>query len=189
MKSNFQTIHISNKEIQKENSYIQKFETIEKKDSNKENININAKKNISRRRVIIQKSFKRNDKIIDKEKKKKTINKFKLVKRIKFNTLQTKMDKENIPINNSNYNEGRNNIIYKSQRLKNEENILTNNNNNNLRRSMKALEKSNNITINNTLKQTYEEMIKNKKFTVGLKNQISNIHQNGPRDSIRYKNN
>ena len=210
MKSNFQTIHISNKEIQKENPYIQKFETIEKKDSNKENININAKKNIIRRRVIIQKSFKHKDKIIDKEKENKTINhplpkeednliikrlnkinpnKFKLAKRIKFNTLQTKMDKENIPINNSNYNEGRNNIIYKSQKLKNEENILTNNNNNNLRRSMKALEKSNNITINNTLKQTYEEMIKNKKFTVGLKNQISNIHQNGPRDSIRYKNN
>ena len=43
-----------------------------------------------------------------------------------------------------------------------------------MRKSMKPLEKISNIIFNNTLKQTYEEMIKHKTIVVGLNNYIIN---------------
>ena len=54
---------------------------------------------------------------------------------------------------------------------------------------MKPIEKINNITVNNTLKQTYKEMIKCKTIIVGLNNQIKINKEIGPRDSIRFKEN
>ena len=102
--------------------------------------------------------------------------------------------------NNSNkenqvFNINKNNSIYKPPNLKDEGNKLSkskinNNNNGNMdKKSMKPLAKTNNIIVNNTLKQKYEEMIKHKNIVVGLNNYISNEHQKGPRDSIRLGEN
>lgn len=210
--NNSQTIDISkdikNKNLQK---IKHKFFPIEKIDTNKENINQNIKENIIRKKVIIQKNTKFNDKYIYNQKNNETkqflngplpkeqdtlvINKLKthnslkshLEKRIKYNTIQPKLNLDNI-FNNNTKDKTRNNIIYKSQRLSKEQNVSTINNKDNLlRKSMKPLEKMNNITINNTLKQKYEDIIKDKKIVVGLNHQIEKYSQIGPKDSIRFK--
>ena len=53
---------------------------------------------------------------------------------------------------------------------------------------MKPIEKINNITVNNTLRKTYKEMIKNKKIVVGLNSYMEkeNNKERGPRDSLKF---
>ena len=92
-----------------------------------------------------------------------------------------------------NKNIHKNDVMYKSQRLKGEENnknksFINNKEENLLRKSMRPIEKINNITVNNTLKQTYEDMIKHKSIIVSLNNNYENNKEIGPRDSIRFKN-
>ena len=177
-----------------------------KKDKNKENINKNSKGINIRRKVIIQKNMKINNKLYNgKNENKKKHNKYILLKsnfekRKKFNTMIPKIEKENntkyVSDNKENElnNINRESLIYKSQKLATEINQLpkfeiVNNKGNNLRKSMKSQEKINNIIVNNTLKQTYKEMVKHKTFIVGLHNYTINDHYKGPRDSIKLNNN
>ena len=126
--------------------------------------------------------------------------KFDFEKRKKFNTMTLKIKKENNLINNLENKENelkninKDELIYKSQKLQKEKSHLPkseiiNEQNNNFRKSMKSQEKINNIIVNNTLKQTYDEMIKQKTIIVGLHNHIINEHNKGPRDSIKLSNN
>ena len=59
---------------------------------------------------------------------------------------------------------------------------------NSIRNSMKPIEKINNVTVNNTLKHTYDELIKNKKIVVGLNNYFEKYEGKKPLDSINFKN-
>ena len=59
---------------------------------------------------------------------------------------------------------------------------------NSIRNSMKPIEKINNFTVNNTLKHTYDELIKNKKIVVGLNNYFEKYEGKKPLDSINFKN-
>lgn len=167
----------------------------------KENINPNTLGNSIKRKAIIQKNIKNRNNKINKDKEKvkdillinpqpknkdnliihkmgKNNNlKLKIENRIKFKTLQPKIKEEKI-INGTTKDEIKNNVVKKEEKQKND-----------LRKSMKPIETINNITVNNTLKQTFKEMIKCKTIVVGLNNQIGNNKEFGPRDSIRFKNN
>ena len=228
MNKTSQTIDISkSRNIEKTNKIKLKIDSIEKVDKNKENINKNSKGNNIRRKVIIQKNMKINNKLYNgKNENEKKHNKYMLLnhplpkeedsliirrikknslksnfeKRKKFNTMIPKIEKENntkyVSENKENElnNINRESLIYKSQKLATEINQLpkseiVNNKGNNLRKSMKSQEKINNIIVNNTLKQTYKEMVKHKTFIVGLHNYTINDHYKGPRDSIKLNNN
>ena len=102
--------------------------------------------------------------------------KLKIANRKKFQTFEPKIKEENIL--NETSNEIKDNSNNKDSRQIND-----------LRKSMKPIEKINNITVNNTLKQTYKEMVKHKTFIVGLHNYTINDHYKGPRDSIKLNNN
>ena len=193
----------NNMQIQK-NDYIYKKKNIKNINENinqKENINPNSSGNTIKRKIIIQKNIKHKNINMNKERDKRKnvllINpqpkdkdtliihkldknnflKLKIVNRKKFQTLQPKLKEENI-LNVTTKNEMKDNSINKDLRQSND-----------LRKSMKPIETINNITINNTLKQTYKEMIKCKTIIVGLNNQIKTNKEIGPRDSIRFKNN
>lgn len=187
----------------------------------KENINPNCSGNTIRKRVIIQKSVKHKNKKIEndkiktknvmilnpqpKEKDNIIIKKFsqinypklRIEKRNKYKTLIPHVNEKDLfftKFKNIEKNNDRNNMIYKSQKLKGEENnknksAIINKEENLLRKSMREIEKINNITVNNTLKETYEDMIKKKSIIVGLKNNNEKNKEIGPRDSIRFKNN
>lgn len=203
----------------KVNKIRHQIDCIEKMNINKENINQNTIENNAKRKVIIQKSIKFKNKFINQEKvneKKKLLlnhplqreqdtlfikklNKFNsprklFEQRLKYNTFQQKAPKDNI-LNNyskdeSNNGDKRNNDIFKSQKLKMEEKSKTNIYKENvLDESIQTLEKINNLTINNTLKKKYDDMIKNKMIKVGLNKHISNTNHFEPRDSIRFKEN
>jgi len=193
----------NNMQIQK-NDYIYKKKNIKNNNENfnqKENINPNSSGNIIKRKIIIQKNIKHKNINMNKERDKGknvlVINpqpkdkdtliiqkldknnslKLKIANRKKFQTLQPKIKEENI-LNSTTKNEIRDNPINKDLIQIND-----------LRKSMKPIETINNITVNNTLKQTYKEMIKCKTIIVGLNNQIKTNKEIGPRDSIRFKNN
>ena len=226
-KKNYQTINVSNDlNVEKKRKIKQKINSIEKINTNKENINQNSQTNNIKRKIIIQKSVKIKNKIINKENindeiKRKNLllnhplpkeqdpliitrlnknNSLKLYleKRTKYNTMQPEIKKEIITTDNNKENEidsvKKTNLIYKSSKLKKEENKIPSsninkNNTNILRKSMKPLEKVNNIIVNNTLKQKYGEMIKHKTIVVGLHNHIIKDQLKSPRDSIRLGNN
>ena len=121
--------------------------------------------------------------------------KLSILNRNKFKTLQPKIQKETIFYNTIRNNE-RIMDKYKFPNTKNEEIISSNSNpnnfdENNLRKSMKPIEKINNITVNNTLRKTYKEMIKNKKIVVGLNSYMEkeNNKERGPRDSLKFMEN
>lgn len=227
MKKNYQTINISNDlNVERKRKIKQKINSIEKINTNKENINQNSQTNKVKRKIIIQKNVKLKNKIPNKQNmndeiKRKNLllnhplpkeqdpliitrlNKNKslklyLEKRTKYNTMAQEIKKENITTDNNKENEidsiKKTNLIYKSSKLKKEDNkILSSNINKNntniLRKSMKPFEKVNNIIVNNTLKQKYGEMIKHKTIVVGLQNHIIKDQLKSPRDSIRLGNN
>ena len=191
------------KQIQK-SAQIYKKKNIKNYNENidlKENINPNSLGNNIKRKVIIQKNIKHKNDNMNKEKDKGKnillINpqpkdkdtliiqkldknnslKLKIANRTKFKTFQPKIKDENI-LNKTTKNEIKDNSINKNSIQIND-----------LRKSMKPIEKINNITVNNTLKQTYKEMIKCKTIIVGLNSQIKINKEAGPRDSIRFKDN
>ena len=193
----------NNIQIQK-NDYIYKKKNIKNNNENinqKENINPNSSGNTIKRKIIIQKNIKHTNNNMNKERDKGKnvliINpqpkdkdtliiqkldknnslKLKIANRKKFQTLQPKIKEGNI-LNETKKKEIKDNSI-------NKDSIQSND----LRKSMKPIETINNITVNNTLKQTYNEMIKCKTIIVGLNNQIKTNKEIGPRDSIRFKNN
>ena len=226
-KKNYQIINVSNDlNVEKKRKIKQKINSIEKINTNKENINQNSQTNNIKRKIIIQKSVKIKNKIINKENindeiKRKNLllnhplpkeqdpliitrlhknNSLKLYleKRTKYNTTQPEIKKEIIITDNNKENEidivKKTNLIHKSSKLKKEKNKIPSsninkNNTNILRKSMKPLEKVNNIIVNNTLKQKYGEMIKHKTIVVGLHNHIIKDQLKSPRDSIRLGNN
>ena len=195
--------------IQKDNQIKKNTQIYKKKNINKnineniekkENINPNSFGNNGKRKIIIQKNIKhKNDKVNKENDKRKNILllnpqpkdkdtliiqkldknnslKLKIANRKKFQTFEPKIKEENIL--NEKLNEIKDNSNNKDSRQIND-----------LRKSMKPIEKINNITVNNTLKQTYKEMIKCKTIIVGLNNQIKINKEIGPRDSIRFKDN
>ena len=67
-KKNYQTINVSNDlNVEKKRKIKQKINSIEKINTNKENINQNSQTNNIKRKIIIQKSVKIKNKIINKE--------------------------------------------------------------------------------------------------------------------------
>ena len=205
MKSNSQDNYIINKsKLDKNYSMNNKNQICEKINNKKENINPNISDNTIKRKVIIQKSIKyktinvENEKLTNKMKTKVNKNnspKLSILNRNKFKTLEPKIQKENIFYNTIRNNE-RIMDKYKFPNTKNEEIISSNSNpnnfdENNLRKSMKPIEKINNITVNNTLRKTYKEMIKNKKIVVGLNSYMEkeNNKERGPRDSLKFMEN
>jgi hypothetical protein len=173
---------------------IQKNVKLKNKIPNKQNM----KDEIKRKNLLLNHPLpKEQDSLIITRLNKNNSLKLYYENRIKFKTMQPKIKTENIKTNNNKENEidnaRKNNLIYKSSKLRKEETKLSssniNNEVNNLRKSMKPLEKVNNIIVNNTLKQKYGEMIKHKTIVVGLHNHIIKDQLKDPRDSIRFGDN
>ena len=143
--------------------------------------NKNIKANITKEKVkdflLINPKPKNEDNLIIHKLDKNNTLKLKIENRMRFKTLQPKIKEEKI-LNETIKDEIKDNFVKKEEKQ-----------NNDLRKSMKPIETINNITVNNTLKQTYKEMIKCKTIVVGLNNQIGNNKEFGPRDSIRFKDN
>ena len=154
-KKNYQTINVSNDlNVEKKRKIKQKINSIEKISTNKENINQNSQTNNIKRKIIIQKSVKIKNKIIDEIKRKnlllnhplpkeqdpliitrlnKNISlKLYLEKRTKYNTTQPEIKKEIITTDNNKENEidivKKTNLIHKSSKLKKEENKIPSSN-------------------------------------------------------------
>ena len=156
--------------------------TIKRKVIIQKNIkNKNIKANITKEKVkdflLINPKPKNEDNLIIHKLDKNNTLKLKIENRMRFKTLQPKIKEEKI-LNETIKDEIKDNFVKKEEKQ-----------NNDLRKSMKPIETINNITVNNTLKQTYKEMIKCKTIVVGLNNQIGNNKEFGPRDSIRFKDN
>ena len=177
------------KEKQKDN-IIQNFEYNKE---NKENIIPNNNTKNIRKKVIIQKFIKHKDNIIKSNQPKSILLNQPLPKEQNTLIIRKISDINNI---NDIKRKNRKEKINKSFNYRTDNNHETNkfnlnnmnSNDNNLRKSMKPIEKIKNITVNNTLKQKYEELIKDKKIVVRLKDYFENKEDKGPRDSIRYKN-
>ena len=169
---------------------------IKHKNINKKN-DIDKIKTKTKNVMIMNPQPKEKDNIIIKKFSQINYPKLRIEKRNKYKTLIPNVKEKDLfftKFKNIDKNNDRNKMIYKSQKLKGEENnknrsAIINKEENLLRKSMREIEKINNITVNNTLKETYLDMIKKKSIIVGLKNNKEKIKEVGPRDSIRFKNN